>query len=698
MKIKNNNLISQEINTASGITFSEKEPTNYICLIDRSGSMYSTLPQLLEDLSKQLDTFDSNGFLTIGWFSGQGQNGWICKGTPLSQKEQIRKMLKNYNHTLGMTIFSEILADTETVIRDLSALSNRFSLCFFSDGSPTCGNYNTEVEKVTDILSSLSSKLGFSLFIGYSEHYNRDLLASMAQIAGGMLVHSSNLAQLNKYFVTFAETTEVSNKIAVDVIAKPVGDFAFSISGKNVVAYNVVDGKVHVPQDVNKLYLLTDEKVQKTNCDKVDESAAYAAAKLYSQIGKVDLAIDIVGTVGDVNFVDALNNAFTNAEYGKAEEFLGFAAVDSRYRFTKGKNTSYLPKDDEFCVIDLLELLQKHEAKFLPFHPAFEYQRTGKASVNKDGYARMQYDLTQEVPISSFTWNKSKLNLSLLAQLRGTVDLGEEAVKHGLQQVFPTYTYRNYTLIKDGKLNVEKLPIRLQQGIPLPMEVSIDENGVQILDLTALPVMNRAIAKEYLSAAKLAENSYREKEIECFNKYLKNKLDELLGEEGKKLKSEVLSEAQLQFLESKGIGKNGYAPPKETLPSTDFYYTKEFEVEVKGFLKSVPKISDFLTKLYGKGIDQKNLTHKSLFEIHSDFQNSTLGLSEAKTIQWIENKLSDLRQELWEIRQYAARTKFALLLAKQNLDGISKLEEETPFTHNEVEYIFKLKTDVKVEI
>lgn len=696
MKIKNTTLVGVEIQPASTEFVVKKNPTNYIALLDRSGSMSWTIGEVIDDLSKQLDNFDENGTISVGWFSGENQFDWICKGVSLKLKDKIKEMLSRYRSTVGMTCFSQILVDTKKVIADLSAISDNFSLYMMTDGEPTVWDRNKEVRTIKETLKELSSKLGFSLFVGYGEYYNRELLLQMTSAAGGVLVHSANLKHLSSIMVSFAQNTVESQKIEVEIPNSTIRNLAFIIEGKNVIAYEIEDGKIAVPKGTSQVYYLTADKVK--NGQKFDDGILYAAAKLYSQAGDVSTAIDLVATVGDVNFIDGLNNSFTNAEYGKVEEMLGFAAVDKNYRLVKGKNLQYLPKDDAYCLLDLLDDLQAGEAEFLPFSKDFVYTKISKGSKTKEGYPKLEWDKSQTVGLGSFVWNKTKLNLSLKARMNGTVDLGTDAKSHGLAQSYPTHAYRNYALIKDGKLNVQKLPLKVSKLQKRLLEehdlISVDNGNEVVVDLTKIPVINRSIAKNYISAATICDKALREAQIEVFLKYLRYQL-ELLTD--KKVKAtEVLSEEQVAFLESKGIGKDGYNPPSDSMPSVDSYTTKEFDVSPDN-IKSIPKITDFLEKLMGKGIDTKKEVYNLLFEIHTDFENSTVDLKEKATIAWIEDKIDAFKTELKEIRAYLQKAKFAVLLAKQNFLEIPKLEEKTKFTHNGVDFTFSLK-NVEVKI
>jgi len=128
-------------------------------------------------------------------------------------------------------------------------------------------------------------------------------------------------------------------------------------------------------------------KIKKTDLTKPSKlepmiQAVYAATCLLNQKTKTVMALETASSIGDKNFIDKLNNAFTNSEYGAVEDELREAMSNSKSRITEGYNAKYLPSADALCLLDVIELLMKDEdAYFYPTNPNFNYKRIGQSTM-----------------------------------------------------------------------------------------------------------------------------------------------------------------------------------------------------------------------------------------------------------------------------------------------------------------------------
>jgi hypothetical protein len=97
--------------------------------------------------------------------------------------------------------------------------------------------------------------------------------------------------------------------------------------------------------------------------------------------------------------------------------------------------------------------------------------------------------------------------VSALVRIEGMVDLTDAKRRHPelakVPDQFPTYIYRNYTVIRDGILNTNRLPVsltaetfrRLQREGLLAGQTWAD-GQVYDLDLRSLPIINRKMVNE----------------------------------------------------------------------------------------------------------------------------------------------------------------------------------------------------------
>jgi hypothetical protein len=727
-------LAEQFVNTQPSAQKKVAGGLNHIWIYDRSGSMSGTLSGLARDLIVKAKEIPVGDTLTLGWFSSEGgEFNFMLKGFKITEKRDYKILEDTINKnksTIGCTCFSEILNDTETVIKDLSALSKNFALCFFTDGYPVVSNYTREIQAINSAIDKISGKIASSLLVGYGDYYNKELMSQMAERFGGALIHSENLPAFSLQlggFMKDARENGMKVPVTLDVPVN-VDSLVFGINGQQINIYQPNSYKAGLKADVefiptqasrDSLYVLTTTKPSGEEVKLVENDlqrpttresmirGVYGAAYLLTQKAKSDMALEVLSMIGDKDMIDSVSNAFTNAEYGRAEAKMQEAVVNTKRRFMQGINMNYLPKEDAFCVLDVVKLLmQDDEAYFYPYHPDFEYKRIGAGSKVKDGYPEFTPDKAKaKCALSKLNWNKSMLNLSVLAQIPGTIDLSGDYAKYGFAKTFPTHVFRNYALIKDGFLNVAKLPVSMSDETrKILLEHDLIENvhvavmdgyaPVFTLDLTKVPVINRAIANGRTSATKLCQKAFRELELQATLKTL-NFLQDQLDPEGKsKLGRGTLTPDQELYLETQGIGRNGFSPSVEKMPTTDYYMAKEFEIKMKG-LSSLPSVKDVQEKL-AKG--SKLTKGMELVKHGLDFYDRNLkkSASEKMKLSWLEDQILKHKKELVAVRSDIQETKFAVILGKKWFDEFSSREKNT-LTLGGIEYTLSVG-ETKVEL
>jgi len=695
-------LVEQEIllNTQKVL---QNDSINYIFYIDRSGSMYYTLPQLIKDLKLKVRELKPEDTVTIGWFSSEGQRNFIIKGyriTGAKDYDILDKLLDANSTTLGCTCFSEILHDTDQVLTDLSVFGSNFSFCFFTDGYPVISNYTKEIAQIHLALEKIKGRLTNALFVGYGDYYNKELLSSMAEKLDASLIHSSSIPMFSIAHSSFIEEARNSSpKMMVDIVFHT--ELIFGIKDKmlNVYLQNT-DGKIAFQATKKKekdhVYMLTTQfpsgakEIHFTEASVRGSStlegmvkAAYAASFILTQKTKSDLALEILGLLGDKFLIDKLTNAFTNAEFGDAEALILEAAISPSKRLKNGWDNKYLPPVDAPCLLNnvLKPLMEDSKARFYPLHTAFEYKKVGRAEKVKEGYPELSLDTNFACPFTDFIWNASKLNLSLQACMKGTVKLLpksiteggeiEEPKAFGFADDYQVTVFRNYTLIKDAFLNITKLPVSVSSEtlqdfvklgvIEIPEGSGNNGEAIHLLHLDRLPIINRVIAQSKITAAGICKLAFREMEIKGQLKALKW----LKGEEEEAaLKPMTMGERQRLFLKENGIKAEtgAFSPPTETVKTEDFYMAKSFEIKIKG-LSSLPKVQAVMDKqTAGKKLTaSENLVLAGLNLWGSS--GITASASSVK-IAWLDDKIVQLKKEQKEITHKIQEIKFSLILGK----------------------------------
>lgn len=706
-------LVEQEI-LLTQKTDQAPDSINYIFYIDRSGSMYHTLPQLIKDIKLKVRELKPDDTVTIGWFSSEGQRNFIIKGYKITGPKDFDifdKLLDANSTTLGCTCFSDILHDTDQVLNDLSVFGSNFSFCFFTDGYPVVSNYTKEITQIHLALEKIKGRLTNALFVGYGDYYNKDLLSSMAEKLDAALIHSSSIPMFSIAHSAFIEEARnACPKMLVDIVFHT--ELIFGIKDKMLNVYLQNDaGKIAFQstkkKDKDYVYMLTNQfpdgakEVHFTEASIRGSStlegmvkAAYAASFILTQKTKSDLALEILGLVGDKFLIDKLTNAFTNAEFGDAESFIIEAAISPSKRLKTGWDNKYLPPVDAPCLLNnvLQPLMEDPKARFYPLHTTFEYKKVGRSAKVKEGYPELTLDSNFACPFTDFVWNASKLNLSLQACIKGKVKLLPKAITEGGEVEEPkafgfaddysVTVFRNFTLIKDAFLNTTKLPVSVSDQtlqdfvklgvIDLPEDKGNNGEAIHLLHLDKLPIINRAIAKGKTSATELCKLVYREMEIKGQLKALKWLKD---SEEEAAPKPKTMGERQRLFLEANGIkAETGvFSPPTETVKTEDFYMAKSFEIKIKG-LSSLPKVQEVIDKQTAG----KKLTASAALVLAGLNLWGSSGVTASASpvkIAWLDDKIVQLKKEQKEITHKVQEIKFSLILGKKWLDDFSSRDE-----------------------
>lgn len=236
-------------------------------------------------------------------------------------------------------------------------------------------------------------------------------------------------------------------------------------------------------------------------------------------------------------------------------------------------------------VYNLLNIFSKSNIEWLPFHKdADKYESMSRSDKNESLFRIVDKE-NQSFPIKNFVWSESRTNLSIKCKIIGEIDLDQEdKTKFGVETLY-SHIWRNYTVIRDGKINIKKLilKINLQEAILLSTNFKIDlenvECGIYSIDLTKYPVINESDISTF-DLEETYEKVYDLLDIKYNVKILNHLIKSLVATEDK-----TLSEFESLY-EKYGLGKDGsYSPTKEieSAETSDFYLVKQFEFQLKGY-------------------------------------------------------------------------------------------------------------------
>lgn len=624
---------------------------HHIIVEDCSGSMYGELPKHRAQLKNKLPSMVKQGdTVSIIWFSGRGEFGVLAEAVRVEDARDLQRLneaIDRFLQPLGLTGFRdpllEVFSVTERIMRNDA--KGVFSMWFMSDGYD---NQSSQKE-ILDVCAKLAPRLAAATIVEYGWYANRTLLAKMSEVLGGTHIFAENF---DRYEPIFEETIRRgvygAKKRPVTLAGTAEHGFAFTLRDDEVLAYAVENGEVLVPEDVDTLCYLTTRPVgvpagsladlvaaeRTREVGKPPYKALYALLDVLSQRMLADEVFKVLRVLGDVRLIRQFANCFGKQAYSAFQDAARLAVFSETERFVDGYDPALVPADDAYTVVDVLcDLLDDPKAMLHTSHKSFDYQRIGRQAISANdrlsederaeiaemtAKAKTAADLAAVqkrmaeiaaskpatltfkqaekdagVPFSNLTFNEDRPNVSVLTRQDGTVDLPENAFP-ALPAAFPTYRWRNYTVIKDGILNMKVLPVSIgasafallqSQGL---VEGAYDPVKVYEIDLGKLPIINRKMVKK-VSADAAFRLQYELAQARAAQKVFKHYQEQRFPKERSEGLKAIYGEEAAAWLKDLGITDGGFAPKTVLAESTDFYIGKELKIALKG-LSSLPKV------------------------------------------------------------------------------------------------------------
>jgi hypothetical protein len=616
-------------------------PVNHLFVVDCSGSMSYDLPKIREQLKKKLPKLlQKDDTMSIIWFSGRKQFGTLLEAEPvatLTDLQAVNSAIDRWLKPICLTGFKEPLEEAQALVQRVAKKNPKgvFSLLFLSDG---CDNQwpRPEVLKAVEVVAG---GLSSATFVEYGNYADRPLLTAMAQKAGGTLIFAEDFDRYAPLFEgAMGKTLSGAPRIEVKVEGDAIEGFAFSTDASDLICYEVTGNKAAVPEDTAWIAYLSPTPVGTKGVDliKLSEEAskggkgstttlavAYAAVSLFALRMKSNTVLALLKALGDVTYIESFAGCFGKQKYS---EFMDKtkAAAFGQGRFENGWDPNKIPPDDAFTVLDLLHVLaEDDDNRLLLDSPDFKYTRIGRATVDPAGDDALKFEAADEpngYPVHNLTFNEDRPNISVLIRKEGTVDLSKKLGKKEHPKVpraFPTFIHRNYAIVKDGLINVNRLPVRLTKGTlqrltkdGMPIEAIQNPEGETleqtrgkvkkaaadrpvnvVLDLRAIPIINRKMVKD-VSAKTLFEKAYELLKAQAAQKVYNTVKKEKFPRESEGFKM-VYGEEAATWLKEAGITDfNGFNPKRVQAEASDFYLAKELSVKIKG-LSSLPSLNEY---------------------------------------------------------------------------------------------------------
>jgi hypothetical protein len=651
MKLLTNKISSTEPKVAVA------QPTNRIVALDCSGSMSYDLPKIRTQLKNKLPTMvQPQDTLTIIWFSGRGQCGILFEATKLDSLVDIQRVstaIDRFIVPVGLTGFKEPLE----LVNDLTdRLVGDCSLYFLTDGAENVSS----MKDVLTVCKAVSEKLTSAAIIEYGFYANSKMILDMAEEIGGSVVLAEN-------FTNYADSIEASMKNSVSgkkiKLHKITAEYVVgNLPDGFVIARPDAVGTVTLPANATSYSYFEGTGDIDGLADphgRVDHEVAYAVSALILR-GEADKALQLAGIIGDEVLYTQVENSFSKQDYARTVELANAFGSGKKKLYENGpRKGNLLPDENAYNVLTLLMDLAAEDGNYLHLsHPDFSYTAGGASRTaveSEDGFKPVFKDKSGDIKaaITALKFDEDRPNINILVKREGTVTVPENDL--GFKDTVDSYIWRNYSIVRDGIVNVQKMPVVLSKTsydklagagvISEPFKVG----QTYVIDTKKLPVINRSMVKSK-SASDLFKDYFTLYQLRTTQKILNSKIEK--PEVGAKFES-LYGEEGAKFLKELGISEGGFSPKTVKGESLDPYTAKVLEVKLAG-MSGIPKIED-VEKAIAAG---KKLTPSQ--EVMSNALTLVMTSKES-----YESQLNVVKKQLKVLMDSIVKTKFGVILGKK---------------------------------
>lgn len=674
-------------------------PTNHFFVCDVSGSMYSVLPKMRKLLKDSLPTLVKSGdTVSVIYFSGSTQCGTVFVGEEINSNKDltdVNKAIDKYLTTIGLTSFIKPLELAYDTAKDLSSNGNLNSLVFLTDGGHNEGGSRDSILKSCEKLPMVFSDINF---IEYGYWVDRKLIEDMTSAANAL--HAFTETYDN--FVPVFEDIIVSGKsVKIEV---EVGDatHAVFVDGDRIYTVAANGGIALVPEHVNSVWAVGTDAEDAVDSI-TDEQLLYVILYHGLHIMNPDLVWKVLKKLGDVRLIKAYDNCFTKQDYSNVKDLISQAVLKPETRFVDGIDYNMVPDENATTVIDVLNVLIDANASVDVKSEHFSYNRTGRASVQKEDTTiaelseqianaatveerkalaaklveheewKPEFTSTQElVAMNKIVTNGNRPNISISTSMNGfvTIPLGYQ-VKYGLPETVASKITRNYTIVKDGIINMKTIPVIM----PLDKLAGVVEAGAIVemyqstltkagevavlVHVGKVPLVNRAMTKG-LSGKDFLTKNVELHALKARQKVLKFYREELVGKVNAVGLAGLYGDEAAKMLSEKGIRDYGFSPLVAKTEATDFYMSKELNVKVKG-LSSLPAVNAVLKKVQaGKKLNAGDFV---MHEAIREYEGMKLVLTEDQLKDWIKDETKETIDKVRVLQGELSKIMYGIVVA-----------------------------------
>lgn len=732
-------------------------PTHHVYVADTSGSMSGSLRDLAVFVKNEMSLHVApQDTVSLIYFSGRGQAGIVFEGVQMSSlqdRETFCKAVDRWLKPMGLTGFVDPLKlalEVRDRLKASSKLGGTFDLKFMTDGYD---NQSGERD-ILEMTGQVAKAFDAVTFLEYGWYCNRPLLTKMAELASGTLIFSENYVSLEenmkkslsgtsarKISITLCDEARQRFKIGRDICfyVNPVGDIVITpvIHDGSVLSVQVPDGVVS-----NLEFLILDAESDPKNLSQ-DQLFQYLWVAVSRMLDAPKWAL--LKILGDVRIIRLLGNCFSKQDYSAALEAISGCIKNPSLRFLDGFDPTLIPDFNAFTVLDAARLLSDGENFIDIDHKDFNYQRTSVGTTARNPAAQEIEDLKAQIQAATnpqdvvdlakrlaalnlweprfvpdpspfgvsatgLVFNEERPNVSVMVERTGTIAIHEDQQKQfGLPDMVTTKTIRNYTLIRDGILNVSALPCFLDRATwdalaahgLLSSTLSQDKNQpapawtphpdnpevstVIWVRLDRAPLINRNMVSGLKSDTFIAGH-IKLQELKALQKVVNGYVKDVMGLQNAQKLAALYGDAAAAWLSSVGIRDYGFSPLGDAAPSGDVYMAKKLSVSFAG-ASSLPSLKDLAAKVDGK--KKLNLGDMWMLAATRRFDEDRAAMDKAVALisdeaavkslreQWLVNYQKGIRKAVSEARKPLTENLYAIIVGQSWFQDRSGLDDDT---------------------
>jgi hypothetical protein len=577
--------------------------THYVFNIDISGSMYGSLDKLRTDLKNHIGSVLKSGdVFSLVYFSGRNQAGVILKEFKLESLEALQdaqNAIDRWLKPMGLTGFELPLVHSSELVNT----NYNNVLLFMTDGY----NNDSPATSVLSLAEEVGAKFDSTVFVEYGYYCDSAFLAKLASKSGGVVVSADTFAKLSYTFQNVL-VNDYAPKTRIFIDRKDQKYVFLIQENRDVITMEIPEnGELMAP--VNTTYAAFNDATE------TEEILGAIIGNL--QMGKANQVEQLLIRLNNNELYKIWENTYGKQAINNFKDviksYMAFPDMVSRDGIESNGSA--------YSVYDLLTDLSQMNAKVLIDQENYSSVSRGKDTdlLSPDQEAHLatlkgkkaiaEYmesikpltfvrDLEDTATgLEKLVFNSSRANVSILMKYDGHVVLPEN--KWGLKE-YRTHIFRNYTIIKDGILNVTELTLLRTPEVESLLScfaVPYRANGTYVvISLDAMPLITRALIQS-ITADSLAKKAFELERLKAVQKVLNgfNKVENP--------KTTVEDVELNEYLKEKGITYNGFAPASRQAESTDVYMAPDLDIKIKG-LSTLPSVAAVEAKL----VNGKSLT------------------------------------------------------------------------------------------